>query len=474
MPKTITLLGGPARTAPDGKVGLLFECAPDDQIAKRYAESAKLTELIGEFDATKKHAHALASKLLEDEPPFQGVRQLSIFDELVTGEVQRILHAKALHDWLASHDIDTCVFTHPSRLAQDLRWISQRSGNAISVTAPVAEDSAPTSAARRSWGRIRATRFNRASIASEWRLLLDRVDPFHSRTRLVRKELHSRRRLWFYSTAYTFSRIGLAYEPYFPEPFDYLVENPRTGGVPLAAVGRSFSSPYDFATREMAPTRRGVIAARETIQQHIETVQLSAEEGLVRDAYLNGSGLATFMSRLLPFGLFQTQLFKRFVEVTEPGALIVGNPVFEGYALHAAQRAGVPTFLLQHGILGDFCQFVDPPADHYVVRGEFWREFLSPKARRRALVLQLAHNPVAAGSIHKPKRAVVFLTAPYGQQEFWDESDLDSILLTLLAACRRGKAGSNHSGPPDGENRNVRINATTIGLSGPRGSVGQL
>jgi len=437
---TITLLGGPTPTSPNGVAGLLFECAPDSAIKRAFPGANSLPELIGDFDSIKQRAFAHAHKLLEKEPPLRGLRQLGVFYELVIRELQHILHAKTLHDRLVAGGISTCVFGQASRLAKDLQWFSQRLGSAITVTTPEAAGDAAASGMHRSWQRLRLAGFEKSALASEWRQVLDRVDPFHRRACFTRSLPRRRNAIWFYSTAYTFTRIGLLYEPYFPEPFEYLAENPQTGGQPLKSSGRPFASPYEFASCDMAPSDQEIAEARASIRMHLQSVQLSPDEAVVRDAYLASPGFATFMQRLLPRGLFQTRLFARFVDAAAPAALVVGNPVFEGYALHAARMAGIPTLLLQHGILGDYCQFVDPPADHYLVRGKFWREFLAPRARERSLVLNPPEPARAAESVQGPRRTALFLTAPYGQQAFWNESDLNDILLALLEACREARA----------------------------------
>lgn len=440
MPKTITLLGGISQTAPEGAIGLLFECAPDTGFRRQYPAAISLQELIGDFKSVKQRAFGLARKLLQDEPALRGVKQLEIFEELVVRELQHILHAKMLHDRLVAGGFNACTFTGPSRLAQDLQWFASRLGSSIAVATLLVSGSASASSMRRSWQRLRQAGFNKSAFSSEWRQVMDRVDPFHRRACFTRSRPRRRNALWFYSTAYTFTRIGLLYEPYFPEPFEYLAENPQTGGQPLKSAQRAFASPYEFVSFDMAPSKGEVAEARRHILDHLRAVELPPDEVTARDAYLDSPGFATFMDRLLPRGLFQTRLFERFIETTEPSALVVGNPVFEGYALHAARKAGIPTLLLQHGILGDYCQFVDPPVDHYIVRGEFWREFLAPKARERSLVLnpaEPAHNDV---SVQGSRRTVLFLTAPYGMQEYWDESDLDDILLALLDACHEAQA----------------------------------
>lgn len=420
---------------------MLFECAPDSAIKRQFPGAISLPELIGDFDSIKQRAFSLAHKLLEKEPPLRGLRQLGVFYELVIRELQHTLHAKTLHDRLVADGISTCVFVQPSRFARDLQWFSQRLGSSTTVTAPASEDGTPVSGMLRSWQRLRLAGFGKSALASEWRQVLDRVDPFHRRACFTRSRPHRRNAIWFYSTAYTFTRAGLLFEPHFPEPFQYLVENPQTGGLPLTAIGRSFASPYEYATWSMAPSASEIAEAGESIRKHLQTVDLSPDEAVVRDAYLASPGFATFMERLLTRGLFQTRLFERFVEAAAPAALVVGNPVFEGYALHAAHKAGIPTLLLQHGILGDYCQCVDPPADHYIVRGGFWREFLAPRARERSLVLNPAEPAHAVESVQESPHMVLFLTAPYGMQEYWNKSDLDDILLALLTACREGQAG---------------------------------
>jgi len=84
--------------------------------------------------------------------------------------------------------------------------------------------------------------------------LLERIDPFHRRHMLSRKKQQWRHNdIWFYTTARTFTNIGLFYEPYFPRSLRFLVENPLTGGKPLEETGRPGVSLYDFADNEFVP-----------------------------------------------------------------------------------------------------------------------------------------------------------------------------------------------------------------------------
>ena len=99
-----------------------------------------------------------------------------------------------------------------------------------------------------SWRRLTQARFSVSSVREELGLVLNRIDPFRRRRALLSRPVRKRGGLWFYSTAYTFTQIGLLYEPYFPAPFEFLVENPATGGRALRESGRPFVSVYEFAS----------------------------------------------------------------------------------------------------------------------------------------------------------------------------------------------------------------------------------
>jgi hypothetical protein len=266
--------------------------------------------------------------------------------------------------------------------------------------------------------------------------LLERIDPFHRRHVLKRKKQQWRHKdIWFYTTARTFTNIGLLYEPYFPRSLRFLVESSHTGGTPLHEIGRPNVSLYDFADNEFVPAASELRTARSHIERHLANVAVTGSEKILRDLFVRSAFFQDFLGRHLPYGLFVTRVFERWLDVAQPAALVVGNPVFEGPALTLAQRRGIPTLVLQHGILGDFCQFVDPPADHYVVRGAFWRDFLAPPVRPRALVLNPSEPVPATPQQSGPRRSILFLTSPYSLQEFWNETDLDDILRSLVATA---------------------------------------
>jgi hypothetical protein len=421
----------------DTDIGLLFECAPDSSAKQEYPHALSLPDLIGEFDTIKRESARLARVLLCNEPMLRGVRQLAIFEELVIRELQHILHAKYLLDAIRSRGYSRCVFTGASALGNHLVELASRSGCPLEISSPEVgtEKVSAFGGISRSWRRLTASNFDRAVIAAEGRQIKQRIDPFHRLESLLPKTSTPQGQIWYYTTAKTFTGIGMVYEPWFPSEFEYLVENPQTGGFPLRAFGRRFTSLYKFSRAAMAPRNREVESAKERLYRHFESVELDRKDGQLRDLYLKSRGFVLFLNRLLPQGLYQSSLFEAFIEEAAPAAVIVGNPVFEGYLLQATRKANIPTVLLQHGVLGDFCQFVDPPVDHYVVRGQFWKEFLSQKAGERAVVI----NPPVKSSGKTvgadARNSVVFITAPYSMQELWDASDLDDILGELLQSC---------------------------------------
>jgi hypothetical protein len=420
----------------EGRIGFLCETAPDGTLAARYPQALPVGELLGDFSETKQRAYDLAARLFADEPPLRGVRQLRIFAEIVLRELQHIFHAINLHERLSALGIGFCAFSGPSRYAAVLSLLGTLTGSEITVHTPRVAGSPIVQSLKRSSRRLMVAGQSREKICRELRLVGEKLDPYHTfplwRTA---QGIWRPGEIWFYSTAFTFTKIGQLYEPHCPEPFRYLVENPATGGAPLKEQSRAYTSIYEFGRAEFIPKTDELAAAKAALRDHLAQATLQARDSLARDLFLDSHFVAGFFDRMLAWGLYSTALFDNWAERARPAALVVGNPVFEGYALHAARRQSVPTVLLQHGVLGDFCQFVDPPADHYIVRGWFWREFLSAAAAAKAKILNPAQPAVTRLANSADRRAILFLTAPFSMQEFWPSADLDDILRTLLQAA---------------------------------------
>lgn len=421
-----------------GPVGLLFECAPDSRVMQAGGQVAPLAELIGTFDAVKQEAQRLARRLLADEPRVAGFGLLGIFEEVVIREMQKILHAIHLFRTLESRGMACCRVKSVTACVAALRQVCFLQPGRLQVETDTATRTNQTgwwTSIQRALTRLRQQGLCAASMEAEWRQVMTRIDPFHRQSWAWfprRQKPLCKGGAWFYSTAYTFSKIGLLYEPFVPGGFNYLVENPLTCGRALDETGREYHDLYRFAADIDVPTEGMIATARQCIRQHLMETTLDGDDDLARQLFVESAFFAQFLQRHLPQVLFQVRLFERFLDEVEPQAVMVGNPVFEGPLLHLARQREVPTVLFQHGILGDFCQFIDPPVDHYVVRGAFWKDFLSDAAAAKARVL----NPPVTSSAG-PQEAVrvghiLFLTAPYSTQEFFNPADRDDILLALL------------------------------------------
>jgi hypothetical protein len=414
-------------------VGFPFEVAPDSGLTRQFSNALPLSHLIGDFEDQKLQAQALARRLLADEPTLRGLRQLGVFEEVIIRELQRGFHLLHLYDRLLENGIDECIFDEPSSLGFDLSSLAGLLGSKLQVRTAGARGNSNVSSLNKSWRRLRASDLSPSALRMELDELIRRIDPFHRRHALrVGKGQWRRNDIWFYTTAHTFTNIGLLYEPYFPDSLRFLVENSLTGGRPLKHHGRSYVSLYDFAVNYFVPSSSELQRSRDIVERHLMSVAVTGSEKILRDLFVQSSFFQTFLARHLPYGLFAACVFERWLDTVQPAALVTGNSVFEGPALHLAQKRGIPTLILQHGILGDFCQFVDPPTDHYIVRGAFWRDFLAPPVRQRALILNPDERKPAPWESPGPRRSIVFITAPYSMQEYWSKTDLDDILRVLV------------------------------------------
>ncbi len=411
-------------------VGILAENAPDSSLALQYPTSFSLQELIGDIDLAKQKAADLTMKLLKNEPYFRGVPQLSIFEEVIIRELQQIFQLLHLADFLVTHGFSLIEFCAPSPYATGLSQLIKIAKMPLEVIAPQNNQSK----FKRWLGRIKSSRFSYSIICNAIKEGINFVDPLHRRSLWLnsfkQKKNIQKHQLWFYTTAVTYTNIGLHYEPFFPEPFHFLVENPMTGGKPLRALHRSFSFLYDFASPKFIPQKEEIHTVAQAILAHVQSADLNQTEMIAREMLLNSNWMQTFFSKNLKRGLFFSALFDKWCQAVCPRALIVGNPVWEGYALHIARRKGVPTLLLQHGILGDFYQYSDYPVDHLIVRGEFWQKFLAPSIAKRSVIL----NPISGikkTTKNVKKSYIVFCTF------YFIDPD---ILKTVLEAVAKSKS----------------------------------
>lgn len=293
--------------------GLLYECPTDSTILKNYPNHLTLIELTGDDEEAKISAYKPARKLLESEPKIRGVRQLGIFEELVISELKVIFHLLYLHQVGVQKDIRTFRFQTASKWSAGLKLVVQMCESDAVVEAP----QTPVFWLRlqRSLKRLLSQNVSFESLKREMWSLLSKLDPYHRRSMLFQrkqKKWGSKPKNWFYSTAYTFSGIGLDYEPFFPINFNYMVENQLTGGKRLRESNRDFCSIYEFASADMVPSAKEILRSIDTIETHLKGIELSDDEAVVRQIFLSGDWFQEFTRRQLPQGLFLSSLFPRW------------------------------------------------------------------------------------------------------------------------------------------------------------------
>ncbi len=423
-----------------GALGLVCETAPDCALRLRFPDALQFHELFGERGEARRRANELAHALLVDEPAFAGVQQLRVFEETIAARLEQVFLVLNLAGWLKDHAIQMCELPADSWLAEFAGVLAMQCE--IVATGSAAGSSANSFAAklRRVAGRIAQSAVAWDQFGQELRQLADQVDPYHRRAAFARRRGQWREGdIWFYTTAQTFTNTGRAYERYAPRPFTYLVENPYRGGAPLTQAARPWVPLDQFSSAQCAPSRADIEGARLAIETHLRSVELSGADARARDIFIDSHFMREFFARLLGLGLYYARLFNAWVSATRPAALVVGNHVFEAYALLAAQAAGVPTVVIQHGTMGTDSGIVEPPADRYIVRGRFWQNFLPASVRGRSRVLA---PPLAreAAVIPGSRQSLLFLTTPHGPQPLWNESELDEILTVLIeqaVAARR-------------------------------------
>ena len=414
--------------------GLLVEVPGDHPSFGQDTVYIPIPSLLGDLAESKVRASALADRLLDQEPEIEGLPQLSIFKEFVIATLLRLLQTAHLDWWLTDNKIRVCRFVEYSEWVSDLRAMQRRSGSCYAIEAPAAKNQAI-------WDKIREHAVDygwspggiRLAIFRLWKRGFSCLSRVLSASRLPASSLPTGG-WWFYTAGYNFTRIGLMYEAFLPQAMNYMVEDWETGGRALREAGRSGYSIYSLARITDVPSAWAVKEVRTLIQNHLRTVTLKDEDARVRDLLLDSAWFHYACKRLFPLALLYTRVLKRWLDAVSPEVMIFGNTVFEGYLISMARRRGIPTVLLQHGILGDFYQCTAYPVDHVIVRGEFFRDFLSEANRKRAVILN-PPQPVIKDQCARD--SILFLTG-FNLHEYWTHPEnIDEILKTLVRSAHQ-------------------------------------
>jgi hypothetical protein len=426
--ESITFLSrGDSLTALEGLVGLLVECAPD--VRWLPPEPVGLTELLGPVEKAKRAGAALVHKLLQGEPQFDGVRHLYALKEILIQAATEAYRALHLHCWLQRQGIKECRFHSPNPIAHSLRQIALRTGGSYVISEPPPPKKRLISAVS-----AYVHRTGREGLAQIPRLTLHRLLPLVSRAALHRKYATGEQGAWwFYSTFYTFTNIGLAYEQSLNRKFRYMIADPGSAEKPLKNAHRDWTEIYAYLNPSQIPSESELKRIRQELRTHLLGTALSENEQLVRHLLMESADFSLVLERLMPLGCLQARAFDKWIECERPAMLVVGNDAQEGYLLQKARTAGLRTVLLQHGILGDFYQLTEHSADVLAVRGEFWREFVSEQSSKRSVVLNCkSREQTARGT---SGRDLLFVTTDYNYHRAFHLEDLADILRECVRAA---------------------------------------
>lgn len=409
-----------------GAMGLLCELAPDSPSLKRPRDLYGPTEMLGSADDALRVAYSLVSKLLQASPMIEGLPLLSVFEESLLEEFSRLAQAFYLDRWISERGFSTCRFVSPSLWNGRLRQVRAASLSSYDLVAD--RSSVPDHPAMRAIKRFRFAHPTRGEI-------LQRVAPRWSRLcSALPTRVHARNAprggAWFYSTAYNFTRIGMAYEEYIPGKLNFLVEDPATGGKDLRRLGKRFYALYGWSRASDFPDGAQLRSMGERMTAALAAVQLSGEESLLRDVFLKSDYWQYFLRRDLPLVLYSSRAIERWSKAVCPELIVVGNTAYERVLLMRESTKRIPVVMLQHGVMHWTYAVADQPVDLFLVRGPFFQRMIDNRLRRKSVVLNYPER--TDSSAENGREDILFITAPYEVLPLFHPEDRRDILRSLL------------------------------------------
>jgi hypothetical protein len=412
-----------------GAVGLLCEFAPDSPRFRGADHCYQPDEILGSVDAALTIAYSLSSKLLLNAPIIEGLPLLSIFEEPLLEQISYIVQAFDLDRWISSHGFSGCRFATYSPWLDRLRQVRTVSGSIYDLVAdlPLLQTNPYSRAIRRLW--------NSRPVPSEF---FRRVMPLWSRclsaiSMYKLAQNTPRGGIWFYSTAYNYTKIGLEYEAYLPQGLNFLVEDPTTGGKRLRELGRGYHLLYAWSRASDIPSVSEVRSIADRIVAAVVAVPLSDEESALRAVLLQSEWWHLFLTRRLPFVLFNGRALRRWFQSVAPEMIVVGNAGDERVLLLRRRGEHVPIVMLQHGIMHWVYAVADQPVDVFLLRGPFFRRVINEGLRRKTVVHNFPEpRTTTVQRIENTRDNILFITTPYNVPALFHPADLRDILLSLL------------------------------------------
>lgn len=429
MPKTIQLYASGSDFADaSGTIGLLCEFAPDSPSLRRAEACYGPEELLGSADAALAAVYPLVSKLLASAPIIDELPLLHIFEESLLEQLSYIVRAFHLDRWITAQSFEACRFVSYSPWLDRLLQVRAITGSTYDLVAqvPLLETSRSARALRKLWD-------SRPALPEFAR----RVMPLWSRSlaayrRRKQAENAPRGGIWFYSTAYNYSKVGLQFEPYLPQPMNFLVEEPATGGKRLREVGRTAHWLYAWARMSDMPSASEVRSIGRRITEALSKAPVDAEQDRLRSVLLNSEWWHHFLDRRLPFAIFNNRTLRNWHRAVAPEMIVVGNAGWERAVLLRQNVKKVPSILLQHGIMHWTYAVTDEPVDVFLLRGSFFQRSVSEKLRRKTVIHNHPEHTTASPQPAGERRDILFITTPYDVPALYHPEDLRDILRSLL------------------------------------------
>ena len=414
-----------------GTVGLLCEFAPDSPWLRGPEHCYSPEQLLGSADDALQSVYPLVTKLLQAAPRIEGVPPLSVYEESLLEQFSYTMQALHLDRWISAQGFSGCRFGSYSAWLDRLREVRALTGSDYELIAelPLSQSSARRRALKRLWtSRPSATEFFRR-VTPLWSRCLSGLP---ERTKAKSAPTGG---IWFYSTAYNYTKIALVYEQYLPEKLNYLVEDPATGGRRLRELGHDWHQLYGWAAASDIPLPSEVRSIGEQITAAVSAVSLSDTDNILRAVFLKSEWWHLFLSRWLAFLIFNSRVLRRWYESVAPEMILVGNAAFERtLLLRDDVRGRVPMVMLQHGIMHWVYGVTDQPVDVFVLRGPFFRRVISDKLRSKTVLLNFPDEkpPRLASKSEETRDSILFITTPYDVPELFHPADLRDVLRSLL------------------------------------------
>ncbi len=435
-PSEIVVLARGARLEPiAAQYALLFEAAHDSSLKPPTgAGAAPVEEVLGPRHWAEDRAAQLVSKLVANSAMFKGLRVLHCLEEQMIHEFVGIFQALRLDSFLRDSGILNCHLRGERKWFDRLSLVRRVTGSTYNLDYDDSDHSGLRRGLAAEYAGIRRTNWFRVA-----KFGLRRFVPLHSawtEARLTRSGPVTKGGVWFFGAAYNTMAIGLAYGAAFPR-MQYSFSDPDEGGKKLLERG-TIGVPIFRFLQHSDILRGGEIKkiARESAAK-LQELPLCSDEEQARDIYARSERFQYLLHRSLPWVVGLIRASERMLEATRPETIVVGNAAFERPLLLLAKRAGIPTVMLQHGVVHPYYRVLDQPVDHFLVRGDFFRECLGDALKRKAMVLDVPDWTPPSQNGQRGSD-ILFITSPVeveARADFREVGEIVSILLKTASEC---------------------------------------